>query len=202
MALIQPAPLARRPAYPVHTIPIRKKRGLPEGYVRGLEKLWALSLCNIEGLEDRVLVMVALLPNLLSESRERWDCGRKTAHLRLHNSWKTSRLFSALETMLSNTDASQLPGKRSRIDQETWSTGADGEWEYRVGSSSAPLGDSAPRIVEPFTTSGVKRNKPSKSSDVQSPSSPSYLANDPTDALQLPPQSSRLLDTYFTVTHS
>src|SRR5947208_1203767 len=38
--------------------PTAKKRGLPEGYVRGLEKLWALSLCNIDGLEDTMLSLM------------------------------------------------------------------------------------------------------------------------------------------------
>jgi hypothetical protein len=34
--------------------PISKKRGLPEGYVRGLEKLWALAIIKIDGLEDAI----------------------------------------------------------------------------------------------------------------------------------------------------
>jgi hypothetical protein len=33
-----------------------KKRGLPEGYVRGLEKLWGLAIRDVEAVENNVLV--------------------------------------------------------------------------------------------------------------------------------------------------
>ena len=35
-----------------------KKRGLPEGYVRGLEKLWGLAIREVEGVEDSVLLVI------------------------------------------------------------------------------------------------------------------------------------------------
>ena len=38
--------------------PVTKKRGLPEGYVRGLEKLWALSIGKIDGLEDALVSLL------------------------------------------------------------------------------------------------------------------------------------------------
>ncbi len=33
-----------------------KKRGLPEGYVRGLEKLWGLAIRDVDAVEDNVLM--------------------------------------------------------------------------------------------------------------------------------------------------
>jgi hypothetical protein len=33
-----------------------KKRGLPEGYVRGMEKLWGLAIREIDTVEDNILV--------------------------------------------------------------------------------------------------------------------------------------------------
>jgi hypothetical protein len=36
-----------------------KKRGLPEGYVRGLEKLWGLAIRDVEAIEDQMLVALA-----------------------------------------------------------------------------------------------------------------------------------------------
>lgn len=36
-----------------------KKRGLPEGYVRGLEKLWGLAIRDVESVEDNVLLALA-----------------------------------------------------------------------------------------------------------------------------------------------
>jgi hypothetical protein len=32
-----------------------KKRGLPEGYVRGLEKLWGLAIRDVDEVEDNML---------------------------------------------------------------------------------------------------------------------------------------------------
>lgn len=34
-----------------------KKRGLPEGYVRGIEKLWGLAIREVEGVEDEILAV-------------------------------------------------------------------------------------------------------------------------------------------------
>lgn len=95
----------------------------------------------------------------------------------LHDSWKTSRLYSALEKMLSNSDA-PATGKRARPHDDS----------IRVSRSAAPLGPDAPRVVEP--TSCVKR---ARIEQEQSPRS---------HTLQLPPQTSQLLDVYFAVTHS
>lgn len=36
-----------------------KKRGLPEGYVRGLEKLWGLAIRDVYDVEDNILSALA-----------------------------------------------------------------------------------------------------------------------------------------------
>ncbi|BDD59103.1 hypothetical protein MPDQ_001231 [Monascus purpureus] len=181
--------------------PHSKKRGLPEGYVRGLEKLWALTLCNIEGLEDTVLAMIGAT----AESAERapramqlWtdDSTSET----LHNSWKSSRLFGALENALSGTTTSQSLGKkRLRDDLENVSDGAEEEWGFRVRRSSVPLGSYAPHVTKPSVRPSVKRNRLSKSPDGQSSQ---YSASDTDDTLRLPSHTSQLLDVYFAITHS
>ncbi|KAI3233100.1 transcriptional regulator family: Fungal Specific TF [Penicillium roqueforti] len=176
--------------------PHAKKRGLPEGYVRGLEKLWALSICNIEGFED---TMLAMLGNTAESAGRReklmsvWS--DDSASESLHESWKTSRLFGALEKMLSNSDTpGPTTGKRSRNPQDD---DADGQWGYRVARTSTPLGPGAPRVVEPFAVSpGVKRARLSEDSNGRGVAGPSP------HTLQLPPQTSQLLDIYFAVTHS
>ena len=86
----------------------------------------------------------------------------------LHESWKTSRLFGALEKMLSSSDApGPATGKRLRNPQDD---GPDSQWGFRVARTSTPLGPGAPRVVEPFPTSpGVKRARLSKDSDGRSP---------------------------------
>ncbi|KAJ5951481.1 transcriptional regulator family: Fungal Specific TF [Penicillium vulpinum] len=176
--------------------PHAKKRGLPEGYVRGLEKLWALSICNIDGFED---TMLAMLGNTAESAGRReklmsvWS--DDNASESLHESWKTSRLFGALEKMLSNSEApGPVTGKRSRNQQDD---GPDGQWGFRVTRTSTPLGPGAPRVVEPFASSpGGKRPRLSKESDGRGIMGPSP------HTLQLPPQTSQLLDIYFAVTHS
>ncbi|KAJ5957893.1 hypothetical protein N7501_012172 [Penicillium viridicatum] len=176
--------------------PHAKKRGLPEGYVRGLEKLWALSICNIDGFEDTMLAMLGNTPESAGR-REKlmsvWSDDSPSESL--HESWKTSRLFGALEKMLSSSDApGPATGKRLRNPQDD---GPDGQWGFRVAHTSTPLGPGAPRIVGPFSASpGVKRARLSKESDGRGIAGPSPYA------LQLPPQTSQLLDIYFAITHS
>lgn len=48
-----------------------KKRGLPEGYVRGIEKLWGLTIREVEGVEDEILSVfnVSLIDSSISLSR-------------------------------------------------------------------------------------------------------------------------------------
>jgi hypothetical protein len=64
----------------------------------------------------------------------------------LHESWKTSRLFGALEKMLSSSDApGPATGKRLRNPQDD---GPDGQWGFRVARTSTPLGPGAPSVVD------------------------------------------------------
>lgn len=113
----------------------------------------------------------------------------------LHESWKTSRLFGALEKMLSNSDTpGPTTGKRSRNPQDD---SPDSQWGFRVTRTSTPLGPEAPRVLAPFATSPVvKRARLSQESEGRGTTRPSP------HALQLPPQTSQLLDIYFSVTHS
>lgn len=117
----------------------------------------------------------------------------------LHESWKTSRLFGALERMLSNPDITtpQSPDKRQR---DEYGDSADGEdkWGFRLVKSSTSLGPNVPRVVEPYTSPNVKRARLSLSGD--SPPIPHPVKH--LDSLQLPPQTSQLLDIYFSVTHT
>ncbi|KAI9927311.1 hypothetical protein AWENTII_011183 [Aspergillus wentii] len=118
----------------------------------------------------------------------------------LHESWKTSRLYGALEKMLSNSDppsSSQTSGKRSREEHEDISA-LDGEWGFRVDRTSTPLGPDAPRVVEPSVSPRTKRARLALPTDSQAVSHP----NNPLNSLRLPPQTSQLLDAYFAITHS
>ncbi|KAI9370959.1 fungal-specific transcription factor domain-containing protein [Aspergillus egyptiacus] len=179
--------------------PHAKKRGLPEGYVRGLEKLWALAICNIDGFEDAMLSLLGTTaesagrrPRLMSI----WtDDGTSET---LHESWKTCRLYNALERMLSNSDSPspRSLGKRSRDGHLSFFGDARNEWGFRVDRSFTPLSQDAPCVVEPATSPRVKRARVSTSAD----SRPCMSASTQ-QSLQLPPHTSQLLDLYFATTH-
>ncbi|OKP01986.1 Quinic acid utilization activator [Penicillium subrubescens] len=180
--------------------PHAKKRGLPEGYVRGLEKLWALSMCNIDGFEDTMLAMLGTTAESAGR-REKlmsvWSDDSSSESL--HETWKTSRLYSALEKMLSNSEAPLTTGKRSRNPHDDQLEGSDGQWGFRVARDSTPLGPEAPRIVGPAIGSpNAKRARMSQTSNGRDVSQSGTGSH----ALQLPPQTSQLLDIYFATTHS
>ncbi|KAL2809861.1 fungal-specific transcription factor domain-containing protein [Aspergillus granulosus] len=117
----------------------------------------------------------------------------------LHESWKTCRLYNALEKMLSSNSESSSPngsGKRSRDEYNHLSSDLGSDWGFRIDRSSTPLSQDAPRVVEP-TTPLAKRPRLSMSADTLLPPAPSAA-----QPLQIPPQTSQLLDTYFATTHS
>ncbi|OJJ08439.1 hypothetical protein ASPVEDRAFT_143921 [Aspergillus versicolor CBS 583.65] len=180
--------------------PHAKKRGLPEGYVRGLEKLWALAICNIDGFEDTMLSLLGTTADTVGR-RDRlislWtDDGASET---LHESWKTSRLYNSLEKMLSSTPGPTSPhisAKRPRDENRPSSHDSRSEWGFRIDRSSTPLSQGAPRVVEPITSPGTKRARLSMPADNR-PSPTAAGIN----SFQLPPHTSQLLDIYFATTH-
>ncbi|KAL5041250.1 hypothetical protein BDW71DRAFT_212307 [Aspergillus fruticulosus] len=181
--------------------PNAKKRGLPEGYVRGLEKLWALAVCNIDGFEDTMLSLLGTTADSVGRRNRLislWmdDAASET----LHESWKTCRLYNALEKMLSSSSGPSSPrnaGKRPREEHGSLLSHTGSEWGFRIDRSSTPLSQDAPRVVEPGASPIVKRARLSLSEDSQlSP------ATNGIHTLQLPPHTSQLLDMYFAATHS
>lgn len=173
--------------------PNAKKRGLPEGYVRGLEKLWALSICNIDGLEDTMLNLLGVTAESVARRPQLMNLWTDdSAADSLHETWKTSRLYGALEKMLTNQDADRALSfvKRPReYDKE--------EWGFRVGEST-PQVRNAPRVVNPCESPAPKRVKYSQSMDAGDDRS----AAGNRQALQLPPQTPQLLEWYFAKTHT
>ncbi|KAL4971848.1 fungal-specific transcription factor domain-containing protein [Aspergillus desertorum] len=181
--------------------PHAKKRGLPEGYVRGLEKLWALAICNIDGFEDTMLSLLGTTADTVGRRNRLislWmdDAASET----LHESWKTCRLYNALEKMLSSGSGSSSPrntGKRPPEEHGSLLNGTESEWGFRIDRSSTPLSQDAPRVVESGASPKVKRARLSLSGD--SRLSPATVG---IHTLQLPSHASQLLDMYFAATHS
>ncbi|KAJ9294126.1 transcriptional regulator family: Fungal Specific TF [Paecilomyces variotii] len=174
--------------------PHAKKRGLPEGYVRGLEKLWALSLCNIDGLEETMLNLLGATAESATRRPQLMSLWTDdSAAESLHETWKSSRLYGALEKMLTNQDADRtLPFVKRPRDH------SDEEWGFRVArdSTSKPL--DTPRVVNTSDAPPAKRPRHSFSTDTDRDSSAAYSPQ----TLELPPQTSQLLEWYFAKTHT
>ncbi|KAL4892870.1 fungal-specific transcription factor domain-containing protein [Aspergillus ambiguus] len=159
--------------------PHPKKRGLPEGYVRGLEKLWAFSICKFGGLEDSLLGMLGSAADYAGQREKflRFWTNDATSEV-LHKSWKTSRLFHELNKILTD---SATPDNNSR---GTGSPFSD-DWEFNTDLSSrqSQRATDLPNIKYPLP---LQINAPPA----------------PTAGLQLPSHASYLLKHYFAVTHT
>lgn len=181
--------------------PSAKKRGLPEGYVRGLEKLWALSISNIEGLEESVLSLLGANDEPGSTRRRKlislWP--NESISDKLHDSWKSTALFRELEKLLSAGDAESAPSTRGTSEHrdhspERTESGACSSdlFEYRIAQDHTR---SKSNSLEP-DSSDERRSKKIKLSHV-----PSANTNS-TSQLQLPEYTPKLLDLYFSHTQS
>ncbi|KIW73751.1 hypothetical protein PV04_01844 [Phialophora macrospora] len=195
-----------------------KKRGLPEGYVRGLEKLWAVMLQKVDGLDTAVRHVVETHEDELLHIWNHQRFGDE-----LHTAWKDSSVLADLEKLLSRMDHSpqlDLKRKRDREDSETLpaSTNSPGNTlpltpDFKVTdistvaqSTAAPhialsdqwLGQlpqnrSNPTNLEPPTSVGLNLERP--------PIPPLVSSNLASQRVPLPPSASLLLDQYFTFTH-
>nr|KAK5440401.1 hypothetical protein LTR18_007689 [Exophiala xenobiotica] len=91
-----------------------KKRGLPEGYVRGMEKLWAVMVKKVPGLDDAVRKVVSENEEELSRI---WNHHKHGDDLR--TIWKESSVLSELETLLSRLEQPTAPDHKRKRDRET-----------------------------------------------------------------------------------
>ncbi|KAG4025165.1 hypothetical protein MFRU_064g00020 [Monilinia fructicola] len=98
-----------------------KKRGLPEGYVRGIEKLWGLTIREVEGVEDEILsVFNGDETNEALVSTWRNEDGQMDS---LAEVWRKSQLLKELERLLPILEPGPGSGstdisKRKRLDSD------------------------------------------------------------------------------------
>ncbi|PGH08039.1 hypothetical protein GX51_01480 [Blastomyces parvus] len=184
--------------------PTAKKRGLPEGYVRGLEKLWALSISNIEGLEEGILEMRGSKEIKSSQRQELFSLwNNERASERLHEIWKSSELYRSVEELLFN------PG--SIITGTPWieedSGGIESEHSLSDIASDSQRDDcSDHRIGEvlPWTLTQTQHASPrppdtdARRIKLRSLSQTAVRNS----RMNLPIQTPHLLDMYFAHTHS
>lgn len=174
-----------------------KKRGLPEGYVRGLEKLWAIILQKVEGLEDTTQ---RIITGNEDELLRIWNHHRHGEDL--HKIWKESSVLSELERLLSRLEehsASNLKRKRDRDDDE----------ETVSSSLSIPPNLGSGALTPQFWVADLFEG--AQNADIQASASDevftqslldqSLPARSEAELSVLPAATSSLLNHYFTYTH-
>jgi hypothetical protein len=196
-----------------------KKRGLPEGYVRGLEKLWGLAIREVEGVEDNVLLVITGDDGNDTLSSVWNDEGNSDNLVEI---WRKSQISRELERLLSIVEPPTENGKRKRTDsdvhagkklglsgvqsikaQESQRPGSSSGWPNRKLDIRAPVASQ-----DSPTLSGTFENDRFVGKDLESILSPSYsnaASANPTAATEvpdLPSETWHLLDVYFSYTHS
>lgn len=160
--------------------PSTKKRGLPEGYVRGLEKLWALCIDKVQGLED---VVSCMIEEHNQDLLDIWN--HETIGENLHATWKDSKILHELEAILSRLESdSSLNLKKTR------------EKEEDVTDKAAELSfHRLPRyhLKGGADLSGLDPTSPLAQRDA--------MQKPPLIHPSLPKRASGLIDTYFSFTH-
>jgi hypothetical protein len=90
-----------------------KKRGLPEGYVRGLEKLWGLAIREVNGVENGVLLVINGEDGSDTFLGD-WNDEENSDNL--VEAWRKSQISKELERLLSNSEPPSESRKRKHTD--------------------------------------------------------------------------------------
>ncbi|KAK5092746.1 hypothetical protein LTR24_004938 [Lithohypha guttulata] len=161
-----------------------RKRGLPEGYVRSLEKLITLALHTIGGLED---VLVGYLRD--EEVKAGWST---SVGDELYSNWRDSGLYQELETFLQSSISHTNPGKRKRSSEDASSEGS----AERLSSMLELLRSRKYRVAE-----GDSEEEDGGSSLVIGMGYDIPLNLETGTSTALPSNSKDLLDLFFTHVH-
>jgi hypothetical protein len=161
--------------------PTTKKRGLPEGYVRAVEKLWAVTFSKIPDLEDHLVIMLQQDRETLADIWNHRDIGEE-----LHSRWKDSTVFQELESFLASlADTSSAVGSKRKRDRDD-DGDSDGALDLRTVLPA--------QYILQHARDGVKSTQ-----SVRKASKSDHGAR---ATFQLHPHALELLGRYFTTTHS
>ncbi|KAI9642613.1 hypothetical protein NHQ30_009418 [Ciborinia camelliae] len=206
-----------------------KKRGLPEGYVRGIEKLWGLTIREVEGVEEEILsVFNGDETNEALVSIWRNEDGQSDS---LAEVWRKSQLSRELERLLPILEPGSGSGgtdvsKRKRLDSDVQAgkrpvlgTGQsdspisipDNESQPRASISGRPDQKLDFQILEeepasPMAAGGSLGNfsnaiqeSNAQYGSILSPAYPKFAIG--SSLPELPSETWHLLDVYFSYTH-
>ena len=196
-----------------------KKRGLPEGYVRGLEKLWGLAIQEVEDVEDSVFQVITGENGNDDIIFSRWN--DESSSDNLVETWRKSKISRELERLLSNTEPSTENGKRKRTESDSHPGNKFGlrtaiqstktESQRPSSSSSWPSGKLDIRGLDASqdspSLSVVHENGRLMGAELVSILSPAYNTDPASNTAvpevpDLPSETWHLLDVYFSYTHS
>lgn len=197
-----------------------KKRGLPEGYVRGLEKLWGLTIREVEGVEENVLLVITGDDGNDTLSRVWNDDGNSDNLVEI---WRKSHISRELERLLSIVEPPVENGKRKRTDSESHAgkkVGLSGippvktqesqkagpsvsGWLNRKLDIRAPdaSGDS-PALSDIYDSGRFMGRDPESILSPPYPNPASVNSAKSLEVPDLPSEAWHLLDVYFSYTHS
>ncbi|RFU33621.1 hypothetical protein B7463_g2710, partial [Scytalidium lignicola] len=195
-----------------------KKRGLPEGYVRGMEKLWGLTIREMKGVEDAVLLLLTGDEGALIRV---WNDDGQSENL--VEAWRKSQISRELERLLPVLDSGADSAKRKRVEVDE--TQAEKRFAIAEAKTGLPISavDAGSRITSVYPGKDHELRRLSRSQSGVSPlglnegdrpqggqiQQPTAYANGissniPTPGLPypvLPPDTWQLLDIYFSYTH-
>ncbi|APA15924.1 hypothetical protein SS1G_09184 [Sclerotinia sclerotiorum 1980 UF-70] len=199
-----------------------KKRGLPEGYVRGIEKLWGLTIREVEGVEEEILsVFNGDEKNEALISIWRNEDGQSDS---LAEVWRKSQLSRELERLLPILEPGSGSAditKRKRLDSDVQLgkrpvlvvgqsdspiSVPDNESQTRTSISGWPDQKSDFQIQEEALSpmaagSSMENFSNAHYGSILSPAYPTVSSGSKTNLPELPSETWHLLDVYFSYTH-
>ncbi|KAK0112035.1 hypothetical protein ONS96_001296 [Cadophora gregata f. sp. sojae] len=202
-----------------------KKRGLPEGYVRGLEKLWGLAIRDVEEVEDGILSALAGDEESTESPLSIWT--DETNSEALVEIWRKSTISRELERLLSSQEPMET--KRKRLNSDGQGTKMNGknaslqpsksrsqnvanqepDYSYSGWSDRVPDVMTQPDFQTPPNMSAIDPTfLPKEYESILSPYQGNAAPSNGTPAAipdvlpELPSETWHLLDVYFSYTHS
>lgn len=153
--------------------PSTKKRGLPEGYVRGLEKLFALCIGKIDGFDEAIS---ATTKDNFGELSRIWN--QDTFGEDLHRVWKESRILSEFEILLSSSEKESTAGSKRKYEDDAGESASSGSsttgfhrrWQYRLIDTN-----NLPREFSTETTGSLRPEKSNSAASNLPVTTPQYL---------------------------
>lgn len=183
-----------------------KKRGLPEGYVRGMEKLWGLAVKEVEDVEEDVLAA-------LGDEEQQRSVWKDENSDNLVEIWRKSQIFTGLERLLSSMTVDPTDGiKRKRANSVSKSSkkpsARDTDMAATPHSEEFKVDDMMDGIQNAISPPvAIPRIDALQSGSILTPvemftNQQSGQTASPLKVPELPSETWHLLDVYFSYTHS